>query len=72
LVTDYGVGIATWNVGTSGAAFGVANDSIVTVMDLLLATDSLSSDGKLYNFDALLRTLANAVYSAINEAGDIG
>jgi len=72
LVTDNGVGIATWNVGTGGLAFGVANNTTLSIMDLLLATDSQSGSGQLYNLNILLRELANAVYTAINEAGDIG
>jgi protocatechuate 3,4-dioxygenase beta subunit len=71
-VTQYGVGIATWNVGSCGSAFGVSNNTTVGVLDLLLATDARSSGGNLYNMDALLRALANEVYTRINEAGDIG
>ena len=36
-LVDDGVGTATWNVGTNGDAFGVANFSELTVLDLLLA-----------------------------------
>jgi len=71
-VTQFGVGIATFNVGTSGAAFGVANYTTMSVMDLLLATDFRSSDDVLYDYDIKLRTLANTIYTAINESGDIG
>jgi hypothetical protein len=70
-ITDDGVGIMTWNVGSCGAAFGVANNTVLTVLDLLLATDYRAVDGLLYNGDQVLRNLANIVYSAINEAGDI-
>ena len=71
-VTQFGVGIATFNVGTSGVAFGVTNYTRVSVLDLLLATDSRSSDDVLYDYDIKLRTLANTIYTAINESGDIG
>jgi hypothetical protein len=59
----------------------VADDSEVSVLDMLLATNDMSLNGVLYDmdgdgdaddsFETLLRTLANDVYSAINEAGDI-
>src|SRR5262249_12535367 len=40
IVSGNGVGTATFNVGSNGDAFGVANNASLTVMDLLLATDS--------------------------------
>ena len=40
-------------------------------MDLLLATDDQAVGGLLYNGNAARRNEANAVYSAINQAGDI-
>jgi len=72
LVTEYGVSIATYNIGASGAAFGVANYSIMAVMDILAATDAQTVNGVLYNGDQLLRNLANMVYDGINNSGDIG
>ena len=42
LVTANGVGTRTFNVGGNGAAFGVANNSKVTVLDLLLAVNTRS------------------------------
>jgi len=39
-VSASGVGSATFDVGTSGAAFGVANGTTLTVMGLLFATDA--------------------------------
>lgn len=81
LVTETGVGTSTFNVGNNGSAFGVADNSDVTILDLLLATNERSTNGVLYDLDGdgdadddletLLRTMANDVYSAINEAGDI-
>ena len=55
LVTTYGLGDATYNVGSSGAAFGVANNTVMTVMDMLLATDARSRDGVLYGQNTVLR-----------------
>ncbi|HEY7309956.1 MAG TPA: SdrD B-like domain-containing protein [Gemmataceae bacterium] len=70
-VSGDGVGAATVNVGSNGDAFGVANNTTMTVMDLLLATDAQTIDGLLYDGNKTRRNEANAVYSAINEAGSI-
>ena len=43
----------------------------LTVLDLLLSTNSQAVRGVLYNGNATLRNQANAVYSAVNQAGDI-
>ena len=83
LVTQNGVGVSTFNVGTNGDAFKVEDDSDVTIMDLLLATNnySINGNGILYDLDGdgdadddletLFRTMANDVFSAIKEIGDI-
>ena len=79
LITANGVGNSTFNVGDNGAVFGVSDGSEVAVLDLLLATDGRAVDGVLYDFDGepdddretLFRTLANDVFSNINEQGDI-
>ncbi|HVS34199.1 MAG TPA: SdrD B-like domain-containing protein [Gemmataceae bacterium] len=70
-VSGNGVGTATVNVGSDGAAFGVANNATLTVMDLLLAADQQAVNGLLYNGDSTLRNEANDLFSAVNEAGDI-
>ncbi len=81
LVTADGVGVSTFNVGDAGEVFDVADDTDLAVLDLLLATNYRSVNGVLYDVDgdgdadddweSLLRTLANDVYSSINEQGDI-
>ena len=63
-----------------GAAF-VSDNSLLAVLHLTVATNAQSCNGKLYdidhygdaddNWETTLRTLANDVYSAINEVGDI-
>jgi hypothetical protein len=84
-VTDTGIGARVVNVGDRGVAFGVANGTLVTIMQLLLATDALTDvpdnldgyayiydrngDGRIDGAEADLRRLANDVYSAINESG---
>jgi hypothetical protein len=71
-VSGDGAGTAAVNVGSNGDAFGVANNSTMTVMDLLLATDAQAVNGLLYNGNAAKRNHANTIYSAVNQAGDIG
>src|SRR4029077_2812331 len=47
-VSGDGVGTATVNVGGNGDAFGVANNTTMTILDLLLATDDQAVNGLLY------------------------
>ncbi len=70
-VTTDGVGYATFNVGSSGAAFGVANNTTMSVLDMLAATDALSANGNLYDGNTTLQNFANTIYSSINQDGDI-
>src|SRR5205814_1024815 len=70
-VSGDGVGTATVNVGSNGDAFGVANNTVMSVLDLLLATDAQAVNGVLYNGNATKRNHANTIYSAVNQAGDI-
>jgi hypothetical protein len=70
-VSGDGLGAAAVNVGSDGDAFGVANNTTMTVMDLLLATDAQSVNGVLYNGNATKRSHAIDVYSAINQAGGL-
>jgi hypothetical protein len=70
-VSGDGVGTATFNVGSNGDAFGVANNTTMTVLDLLLAADAQAVDGVLYNGNTTRRNEANNVFSALNQAGGI-
>ena len=82
-VTANGVGAATFDVGCANrAAFGLsATDCTVrTVLDLLLAADARSRNGVLDDLDGSgtisssersLRVMANNVFTAINEHGDL-
>jgi hypothetical protein len=71
IVTNPGVGADTYNVGTSGAAFGVANNTSMTVLDILKSADAQAVGGVLWANDKAKRDLANVVFTGINEAGDI-
>jgi hypothetical protein len=66
-----GVATATFNDSSNGAAFGVADTTVMTVMDLLRAADAQAVNGVLYNGDMVKRSKANNVFSAINQAGQI-
>jgi parallel beta-helix repeat protein len=72
-VTQDGVGVATFNIGKDGSAVGADNNTIMSILDILLATDRLSknANGNLYGGDAGARSAANDLYSAINAAGGI-
>lgn len=82
-VTAGGLGTATFDVGDANrAAFGLSptDGTVLTVLDVLRATDTLSRDGVLYDedgsgvissFEKELRQMANSVFTAINEQGDI-
>ena len=84
-VTDTGLGDRVVNVGSSGAAFGAANGTTRTVMQLLQATNAMThgtgagfdyvydvnGDGVVDASEAGLRLQANAMYASINNAGGI-
>ena len=77
IVNMLGTANATIGVGSGGAAFGVANNSTLTVWQVLKAADQLSAGGSgasrfdAFNGNTSLRNLANTVFTAINEGGDI-
>lgn len=86
-VTDTGIGTKIVNVGSSGAAFGVADLTDLTIMQLLMATNDLTDspdnligfahiydrngDGVIDAAEAQLRSQANTLYTLINEQGGI-
>jgi hypothetical protein len=70
-VSGDGVGTAGVNVGTSGDAFGVANNATLTVMDVLLAADAQALNGVLYGGNAARWKEANDIFSAVNQDGAI-
>lgn len=86
-VTDTGIGTKLVNIGDNGTAFSISNGTDLTIMQLLLATDNLTNqpeslsgsariydlngDGEIDEYEAVLRTQANDVFSTINELGDI-
>ena len=72
-VTVAGGGPATFNVGSNGSAFGVANNASVSVLNVLQTLDSnfSRSSGTFYSNNQTLTTDANNVLNGINTTGDI-
>ena len=70
-VSSSGTGASTFSVGGSGLAFGVANNTRLTILQILAATNARSVGGRIYNGSTSLRNLANTVYDGINQGGDI-
>ena len=82
-VTDSGIGTTVVNVGSSGAAFGfgVPDNTEMTILALLRATNELTAagadliyddgDGVLSDAEKVLRLLANTIYTNINEGGNL-
>ena len=71
VVTASGAG--TFNVGNSGAAFGVANGTSVSVTQLLKTADDNfnSATGMFYGGDQTNTSADNSVLNGINSVGDI-
>src|SRR5262249_16937744 len=70
-VAGDGGGTASVKGGLNGAAFGVVDNTTMTVMDLLLAADAQAAGGVLYGGNAALRSKANNVFAAVNQVGGI-
>ena len=73
-VSATGLGADSFNVGSDGAAFGVANNTTCNVYELLLAVNQQANNGVLYNGNPMQSTLqgeAAALFDALNQAGSI-
>jgi hypothetical protein len=70
-VDAYGLGASSWNVGGNGAAFGVANNSVLNVYQLLQAANDKATSGVLYGGNATLIALALNVFDGLNAAGGL-
>ena len=79
-VTTDGLGAAGLTLGDNGSAFGESGTVSISVLDLLLAVNSHSHNGVLFDvngdgqiglLEAICRTIANDVFALINEAGGI-
>ena len=58
--TAFGLGAASFNVGSDGAAFGVTNGTVLNVYQILKAIDARAGTGTLYMGNFGLRSLATA------------
>jgi hypothetical protein len=70
-VSKYGVYMATWNIGSSGSAFGVPNNTTLSVRQILAAVNDRAVNGDPYGGNASLQSQADSVLGAINRAGGI-
>jgi hypothetical protein len=70
-VSATGLGARSFNVGSSGAAFGVANNTTLNVYQILKRANQQAVNGVLYNGDPTLRKAANDVFDGINAAGGL-
>jgi hypothetical protein len=70
-VNSCGTGEATYNIGCNGAAFGAANNTVLTVDQILAYTNSQAYGGVLYGGNTTKINMANTVFTGINQTGDI-
>ena len=72
-VSVQGVGAAVYNVGGSGGAFGVADNSWLGVLDALKKVNGSYNRSKnvFYNGGSKLTNQANTVLTGINQAGGL-
>jgi uncharacterized delta-60 repeat protein len=70
-VTDYGLGAYSFNIGSAGAAFDVANNTVLNVYQILRGVDRRAVNGLYYNGDLMLDQLALGVFDGIASAGSI-
>ena len=70
-VSAYGLGASSYNVGCDGSAFGVANNTVLNVYQILRAANAEAANGVLYAGDATLIAQALNVFDGINTAGAI-
>ena len=72
-----GAGLATFNVGSDGAAVGQANGTTITILDILLAADqhathtTTAAGFTLYAGNQAMRGLADDLFGRINDLGGI-
>jgi 6-phosphogluconolactonase (cycloisomerase 2 family) len=70
-VSALGLGASSFNVGNSGAVFGLYNNLSYNVYVLLREINARAVDGLLWGGYGFLRGLATAVFDGINRAGGL-
>jgi CSLREA domain-containing protein len=72
IVSAAGLGARSYNLGTDGAAFGVANNTTLNVYELLVAVNKPTKSGVLYSGNATLQVQCADLFNTLNTAGNIG
>jgi uncharacterized repeat protein (TIGR01451 family) len=70
-VTAAGLGAAQFDIGSNGAAFGVANGTTITVTQMLSEANSLSSNNSLYKASTSLLNSAYNEFGQVNADGGL-
>jgi hypothetical protein len=70
-VTTDGSGYETINIGSNGAAFNVANNTTISILQALDATDDDVVNTMLYGGSVSLDNMAMIVYTAITQGGHV-
>ncbi len=65
-VNSSGLGAYSWNIGASGQAFGVPNNTVLDVYQILLAANNSAVGGEPWGSNTFLRNEAFAVFHGIN------
>jgi hypothetical protein len=71
-VSATGLGARSFGVGQDGAAFGVANNSTLSVYALLAAVNKKAVNGVLYGGNTTLQAQCANLFDALDGAGSIG
>ena len=66
--TAAGTATRTYNVGTNGALFGVANNTVMTITQLMTYLNSHASSGSL-TLSSANKTIVYSVYGSIESSG---
>ena len=70
-VSAQGLGACSYNVGKDGAAFGVANNTTLTVYALLAAVNKKAANGVLYGGNMTWQAQCADLFSSLSAAGSI-
>jgi hypothetical protein len=70
-VSTAGLGASTFNIGSCGQAFNVANNTTLSIWQMLQATNMDSKNGVLYNGVPSLLSMACGMYLQINSDGGV-
>ncbi|HLJ95154.1 MAG TPA: PKD domain-containing protein [Gemmataceae bacterium] len=65
-VNNNGLGAYSWNIGASGQAFGVSNNTVLNVDQILLAANNSAVGGEPWGSNTLFRNEAFSVFHGIN------